>query len=267
MDYFKKVSFTIICFFICCAYTNANEIKRVRILADDSYPPYSYVEKGELKGVYIDIIRASAKLMSDKYLIRIVAVPWKRALVEVKEGREFAILPPYKHIEERSYIWPYSRPIMTENIIAFCHNNINLQKYLKQPSKQIIPPLSIGINAGYLILNETLQQAKKNNNIVIQENKSTSANIMKLYTRRIGCYLNDKFSTQWELSKMMKKTKINFNNIQEALLVMSQTAHIGYTDNKSHQYHFKNDFVSRMDKALSEIISSDKYQEIINRYK
>jgi polar amino acid transport system substrate-binding protein len=266
MDYFKKLPFTITCCLIFSFCINANEIKRVRILADDSYPPYSYIEKGELKGVYIDIIRESAKLISDKYHVRLVGVPWKRGLIEVKEGREFAILPPYKHLKARSYIWPYSRPIMTENVVAFCQKNINLKTYLKQGSSAF-QPLHVGINAGYLILNPEFQRAKKRGDILILENKSTTANIMKLSIGRIDCYLNDKLSTQWELSKMGLQKKASLHNIREALLVMSRTAHIGYTNNKNHEYEFKDDFVFHMDAALSEIIFSDKYQEIINRYK
>jgi polar amino acid transport system substrate-binding protein len=267
MDYFKIIPFTVICCLLCSTYTSATETQRVTILVDDSYPPYSYVENGELKGVYIDIVRASSKLLSSRYHVKLVAVPWKRGLSEVKEGRAFAILPPYKHIEERSYMWPYSLSIMTENVVAFCHKDIKLQEYIRQPSKTTITPLNIGINAGYLILNQYLQQAVKLNNVVIQENKSTSANIMKLYLGRIDCYLNDRFSTQWELSKLRQKRDINFDNIKEALLVMSQTAHIGYTDNENHEFYFKSDFVLRMDEALSTLMSSDKYQEIIDRYK
>ncbi len=262
-----KIIASIILFcFMLGAYASPTEVTRVTILVDDSYPPYSYVENGELKGVYIEIVRATAKLISAKYQIKLVAVPWRRGLVEIEEGREFAILPPYKHIEERSYMWPYSLPIMTESVVAYCNKGIRLQEYLRQANTKNIRPISIGINAGYLILNEELQQAVNMNHIVIQENKSTSANIMKLYLGRIDCYLNDRFSTQWEFSKLHKQRDINFNNIKEALLVMSQTAHIGYTNNKNHEFYFKNDFVLRMDKALATFMLSDTYQEIINSY-
>lgn len=258
--------FIIICSFTLNFCLNAKEIQQVTILADDSYPPYSFLENGELKGIYIDTVRESAKLMSSKYEVTIVAVPWTRGLRIIKEGKAFAILPPYQHIKKRHYIWPYSLPLMTENIVAFCHKDINLFEYISQPSEKKSSPLNIGINTAYLILNESLQQAKITNKIVIRENKSTYANIMKLYARRIDCYLNDKFSTLWQLSKMSKENHVNFDNIEENLLVMSQTAHIGYTNNKNHGFLFKNDFILSMDKALSVFISSEKYQKILSRY-
>jgi hypothetical protein len=38
---------------------------------------------------------------------------------------------------------------------------------------------------------------------------------------------------------MKKETTINFDNIKEALLVMTQTGHIGYTDASTHTFLFK----------------------------
>ena len=65
---------------------------------------------------------------------------------------------------------------------------------------------------------------------------------------------------------MTKEKSINFNNIKETLLVMSQTAHIGYTNNSTHSFVFKDDLILRMDEALSRVLSSGEYQNIINRY-
>lgn len=238
----------------------------VTILADDSYPPYSFVENGKLRGIYIDIVRKAASLVEPHYKINITAIPWKRGLREIEMGKAFALLPPYKHIQQRSYIWPYSVPLMKEHVVAFCQKGINLSEYIKPEVIKGKPPLMIGINAGYLILNKGLEKAAKIKNIIVDENKSTSSNIMKLYTKRLDCYLNDKNSTHWELSKLSKESNINFNNVREALLVMTQTAHIGYTNAPEHDFIFKDDFVLRMDEALSNLISSGAYQEIINRY-
>jgi polar amino acid transport system substrate-binding protein len=244
----------------------ATEVTQVTILADDSYPPYSFVENGKLKGIYIDIVRQAATLIESHYKINIIAIPWKRGLLEIEMGKSFALIPPYKHIQKRSYIWPYSIPLMKEHVVAFCQKGINLSKYINPTKIKKQPPLMIGINAGYLILNKKLEKAVHRKDIIISENKSTSSNIMKLYTKRLDCYFNDKNSTHWELSQLSKKSSINFENVREALLVMTQTAHIGYTNAHGHDFEFKDDFVLRMDDALSNLISSGTYQEIINQY-
>jgi polar amino acid transport system substrate-binding protein len=240
--------------------------QEVTILADDGYPPYSYSENGTAKGIYVDIVREAAKALAPHYKVNIVAYPWKRALSEMNRGTAFAILPPYQRIKERPYIWPYSVQILKEDVVAFCDKDINLLKKINAKTTEYTSPLIIGINAGYLILNNTLKRAKNDNKIVIAENKSTRANIMKLYVKRIDCYLNDKHSTYNELSNMQKETTINFDNIREALVVMIQTGHIGYSADPTKKFFFKEDFILRMDDALSRLKSSDTYQKIINDY-
>ena len=241
----------------------AAPVQRVTILADDSYPPYSFVEDGQ---IYIDIVKEAAKLIEPHYKVKIVAVPWKRGLQELQKGISFALLPPYKHIKKRSYIWPYSIPIMKESIVAFCRPGINLLEYLKPQTIKINAPLIIGINAGYLFLNKVLEIAIDKGGIVISENKSTFSNIMKLYHKRLDCYINDKLSTLWELSNIKNNKNINLDSIKEVLLVMTETAHIGYTNNPTHTFLFKGDFILRMDQALSIVMSSTEYQKILNRY-
>lgn len=109
-------------------------------------------------------------------------------------------------------------------------------------------------------------QAKKAGNIVISENKSTHSNILKLYSKRIDCYVNDRASTLWELSRASVKSSVNFDDIYEALLIMSQTAHIGYSNSKDTDFYYKGDFIKSMDIALEAFFASDEFHQIINRY-
>lgn len=266
MSIFTKIIITIICFNLFSPKLYAAPMQEVTILADDSYPPYSFVENGKLQGMYVDIVKEAAKLLEPNYKVNVVAYPWKRALHELEEGTAFALLPPYKHIEKRPYIWPYSIPIVQEVVVAFCHKDINLVEQIDPKANKSIDPLLIGINAGYLILNQELEKAEKAKKIIVRENKSTFANIMKLFFNRLDCYLNDRHSTYWELSQLTKEREINFDNIKETLVVMSQTGHIGYTSTPTHNFLFKDDFTPRMDKALSSVLSSSKYQQIVNRY-
>jgi polar amino acid transport system substrate-binding protein len=244
----------------------ANNAKQVTILADDGYPPYSYVENNELKGIYVDVVRAAAKLISKSYQVTLEGVPWKRALMQVKEGRVLGILPPYKHIADRDYIWPYSVAIMSETVVAYCQNEINIIEYFNSSSTLTLPPLplNIGINSGYIIFSEEIIKAIADKRIVVWENKSTDANIMKLQSKRLDCYLNDRLAIQYELMKLSKIHNLDFDNVSESLIVMSQTGHIGYSDNE--KFSFKSDFVLRMDKALSQVLNSAQYLKIVDQY-
>ncbi|TPH14020.1 substrate-binding periplasmic protein [Litorilituus lipolyticus] len=253
-------------FLIQSAVLQAKKIEDVVILADDSYPPYSYIENGQLKGIYVDFIHEASKLIADKYKVSIIAVPWKRALQEIKEGQALAIIPPYQHLKDRSYIWPYSKALMKERVVAFCYSDINLMEYLNMKHTNEERPLIIGINAGYMILSQELVNAINKGIVAISENKSTLSNVLKLHSRRIDCYINDRVSTLWEFSRLSLKKQISFDNIRESMVVMSQTAHIGYTNSEFHNFTYKDDFVERMDNALSQLFTSNEFQLIINRY-
>jgi len=97
-----------ICIFICLYIPRlalSSDID-VEIYADDSYPPYSYNEGGELKGIYTEILKKAFSRM-EGYKVKINAVPWKRALSYIERGKGFAIYPPYHRVEDRPYMHTY----------------------------------------------------------------------------------------------------------------------------------------------------------------
>jgi polar amino acid transport system substrate-binding protein len=246
--------------------TSAEDLKIpvVTILVDDAYPPYTYTINNELRGIYVEIVRLAAKSLSTEYKLELIPMPWKRALLETKLGNALGILPPYKHLTARPFIFPYSKPLMTEHVIAFCNKNININPYLNGES--IKPKLNIGINAGFLILGDKLTYAKKIGTVKVWENKNTQANIFKLISNRIDCYLNDKLSTLWQFQKMKtQNSSLNFNDIKESYLIMSQNAYIGYAKNYI-KLSSKNDFIKQMDLALDKLKTSGEMELVINRY-
>ncbi len=258
-----SISWTII---LSCLSVNAQQ---VTLLADDAYPPYSYIENGQAKGIYVELINKAAEKLKPYYQIKIVAVPWKRGLKALETGSAFALFPPYRHIEKRPYIWPYSIAMLSETVVAFCYKDIELSSYIYKDLENLPQPLNIGINAGYEILNKELQIAKAKGTIKVWENKDTRSNIIKLLRKRLDCYINDRFSTLWELKHLRQSSsnnELNFNEISEMLVVMTQTAHIGYSDSKNHKYPFKEDFIKRMDEALSSLYNSEDYNHILADY-
>ena len=57
----------------------------VVIYGDDDYPPYSYVENGQLKGIYTQIVREAVQAMP-QYAVQLRPVPWKRGLLMLQTG-------------------------------------------------------------------------------------------------------------------------------------------------------------------------------------
>ena len=225
---------------------------RVTILVDDSYPPYTYQANGELYGIYVDIVRQAARLLEPDYAITLQAVPWKRGLSSLESGEAFALIPPYIHIKKRPFIWPYSVALQEEVVVAFCNQGVSLKSL---PHIKPERSYNIGINAGYMILDEELMQSQKLGYIKIWENKSTRSNIEKLAMARIDCYVNDRLSTFLGINKLAHiAPDLDTSRFVEDKVLMRRTAHIGYLKGYDDRYPFKHDFIKKMDKALQQVI-------------
>lgn len=67
----------------------------------EEYPPYEFIEDGEVKGINIDLIREAFRRMG---LIPFFEPrPWKRALLELKEGNILALSSGFKTPEREEF--------------------------------------------------------------------------------------------------------------------------------------------------------------------
>nr|WP_290444401.1 transporter substrate-binding domain-containing protein [Pseudoalteromonas sp. XMcav2-N] len=240
------------CFFASAIVRAASPIP-VTILADDSYPPYSYVQDGKLVGIYPTLILEAAKLIKEEYLVELRPIPWKRGVAALEHGEAFALMPPYIHLDTRPYIWPYSVPLKQEEVVAFCNPGVTLQNITQRDDE--LAPINVGLNAGFLILDDALKRARKAGHIIVWENKNTRANIIKLFKKRIDCYINDRLSTLIGISDLQDQLpSLTAQSFVEDRVVLSRSAHIGYLKGYEGKYPFKADFIAKMDEALNTVL-------------
>ncbi|KZN42671.1 transporter substrate-binding domain-containing protein [Pseudoalteromonas luteoviolacea] len=231
---------------------------RVTILVDDSYPPYSYVSNGYLYGIYVEQVKLAARQLADHYQITLEAIPWKRGVAAMESGEAFALMPPYIHKDKRPYIWPYSVSLGEEAVVAFCNQGITLKNILKR--KPQLEPINIGINAGFLILDDELAVAREKGLIKIWENKDTKSNIKKLSKNRLDCYLNDRLSTVMGVEALKSELQtLDMSQFQEDKIVLTRTAHIGYTKENGERFPYKLDFIEKMNEALR-VVQANNHQ-------
>lgn len=235
-------------------FVNSNyavSAEKIRIITDDDYPPYSYLENGKLKGIYIDLMKRASEQLSPDYEIQLVPLPWKRALKLIEEGSEFAILPPYRHEEARPFISQYSVVIGIEQVVVLCHKNIKLNEYFSEKTQRPMP-LRLGINSGYLLLNEKYTQAVKSARISLESNKSTLLNIEKLLRRRIDCYINDRSSIMKALQ--MSEFTLSEGNQDSFIIkevISSQSAHLGFSKEYLAQNPQSRHFIIKLNNAIT----------------
>lgn len=240
--------------FLPLQHLQAQPPQQVVILVDDSHPPYTYLHKGELTGIYVDLVKEAANLLKNDYTIKLQPIPWKRGIDSLKQGREFAILPPYKHKVDRYFISPYSIALQTEVVQAFCNPGFSLKNI--EHNLLTAPPINVGLNAGFLVLDDALKRAEKQGKIKRWENKSTLSNIIKLAKKRIDCFISEKLSFQYGVQKIQyTDPEIDLTEFIDDKIIFEHTAHIGYLKDADDNYPFKDDFIEKMDKALQSVIN------------
>ena len=89
------------------------------------YPPYYYLEKGQLKGICVDIVNEVSNRMG--IVIKYEQYPWKRMLYFGKTGKVDAVMPLFKTKERQQYLYFLNNRLAYEenNFFAYKKSNID----------------------------------------------------------------------------------------------------------------------------------------------
>ncbi|MBV8657795.1 MAG: transporter substrate-binding domain-containing protein [Burkholderiales bacterium] len=238
--------------------------EKVTLYGDDDYPPYSYVENGQFKGIYVDFLKRVATRLAGSYDVDLKPIPWKRGLAMLEYGDAVALFPPYLR-KERTYIQPYSETIYTEKVVIVCNDQA-----MNKPRKTFpddFGDVTMGVNAGFQLA-DNFVNARKAGKIKVEEVKGTDANLEKLASNRIGCYANDRLSTQYTLKKMKTGphdtpviTNLHLNEVYE---LSSEDVFVGYSLRNMAPY--KADFIDKLNASILEARKSGAMSKLIGAY-
>jgi polar amino acid transport system substrate-binding protein len=232
----------------------------VELFGDDSYPPYSYLENGEFKGIYVELLRRAGQKL-DGFELKLTPVPWKRGIRMSEAGEAFGLFPPYRRAE-RGWIDRYSVALLSERLVLFCNSEV-LQKKPRATFPADFKGLVIGINRGFKPWAKRSVQTLK-----IEEGAGNQVNLRKLAKARIDCYANDALAVRSTLALMKQEPgalpEILHLQLQEALELSFETAHIAYSGQAAPAY--KTRFIQQLDAALLELQNSGELRRIIERY-
>lgn len=226
--------------------------QEVIIYGDNSYPPYSYMEKGEAKGIYVDILTKAFDKMTN-YKITIKMIPWKRGIYYIKRGNAFALFPPYYSKERLSWM-EFSEPIIKEEIAVFGKEK-KLQGKTKWPEDFYGD--TIGINSGfglYTLGGKKFGDAVKNGKIKIDAMGGNRTNLKKLNKDRFDFYINDKLV---DIS--------SHPTIKRGMVIHTNDGHLGFTQ-QNKQYTFSKEFQDEFNTIINDMKSSGEIQKILEDY-
>lgn len=239
----------------------------VTVLCDASYPPYSYAENGEAKGLYSDILRAAFARMPG-YRVSIRPVPWPRGLAALEKGTAFALFPPYYRPVERPWM-DYSRPILEESVVAFVRSELAQQRAIED-FPAAYAGLRIGLNRGFNIIAAPDYKRMLAAGQVQQSYASDNrTNLLQLKRQRIDVYINDRLSILWELQQMRDQHLLGNTGLDwlvEGPRLSSEHGHLGYTRLNPQAYAYKQDFMQRLDQVLLDLEADGSIARLAAHY-
>ncbi len=165
--------------------------QKVKILFDESYPPYAYKLKSpglkgndKAGGIYSAIIKRIFKDPSLKdYKLVLKSAPWKAGLTKMEKGKELALFPPYFRPKERPYMNPYSAPILDEEVVLMCRKEIAEKMHGKKwPEDFVKEKIKIARNRGFSYTSLGTEAVKliKLKKLKLTEGSSTRASFMMM---------------------------------------------------------------------------------------
>lgn len=239
----------------------------VTILCDAGYPPYSYAEGDQAKGLYHDILRAAFARMPE-YRVHIRPMPWARGLAELAKGRALALYPPYYRPGERPWM-DYSRPILREKLVVFVRAEV-ARTLPDGRFPHAYGGLRIGQNRGFInILDQNYQLMLARGELRQIYGKDNRTNLAMLYRGRLDAYINDRRAVLWELERMQRDGVFGekaLDWIVEGPWLSGEEGHLGYTRVNPSAYPYKDDFKQRLDAILADLEREGSIVRLAKRY-
>lgn len=85
------------------------------VMVAEEFPPFSYLEEGEYKGIDVDILKEASKRLGVE--IKIQFYPWARAMAKVKKGEANAIFGVYRNSDREQYFYYADEPLSYETAV------------------------------------------------------------------------------------------------------------------------------------------------------
>jgi polar amino acid transport system substrate-binding protein len=237
----------------------------VTIYTDDSLRPYSFIENGEVKGIYINIIKAVFDKMQG-YNVKIVAVPWKRGKKLMESGNGFGLATAYFHGHDWPYLYPYSLPFASDVLNVYCNQDTLNHDRPVWPDDY--KNLRIGRPSGYCGFGgPKFDKMVKEKKITLEESKGAVTQILKLGSGRVDCIIMDQTTFHVGYQKTIHDGRF-LSTWKEPVLgveISRNEVYIGYSKKaiQSGNYPFHMDFRQKFDSELFKMIRSGERDKIL----
>ncbi len=219
------------------------------------FPPYNYLENGELVGASTEVIQTLFKEMG--HTTRIISLPFKRAQTFINDG-EAAVIFTYTHSPKRRETAYLSNPISYINGVFFKRkkDNITWQEY------KDLSDLRVGASGGYYYP-EPFIKAIKDNDIDASFVYRKDPDLINLRMLNLG--RTDVFICELNVCGfLMNKYAPEFNEIDYINKPTGsiRSFHVGFSKKWPGSEKLRDEFNVQLDKVLAK----GKLQKIFEKY-
>lgn len=245
-----KILFTsILLLFGSTSMASSDSIDDYKIMTED-YPPFNYIEGGDLRGVSVEIFDLTLKnLNSTKTSKDFEVLPWSRGY-SIIQSQDNTILFSMTKTAERENMFKWVGPIAPTRIAIMGLKS----KGIKISNLKDLENYKIGVvrdDIGELLLLSS-DIPKKN----IKEVIKLDSNIYKLNTGRIDLISYEENVLKWNLKKQRK----NISDY-ETLFIL-QESEVFYAFNKNTPDYL----IKQVQEAFDNVRSSPEYAKILSKY-
>ncbi|TDF35631.1 transporter substrate-binding domain-containing protein [Alteromonadaceae bacterium M269] len=251
------------------SFWSVAEPTKVTFYADDSYPPYSYIENGKAKGVYADIIEAISADLPD-YEIELVAANWEVGKAKVESGEILGLVGAYFHAHDWPYMYPYSYPLNQETVVTVCGENTFNKETREWPVEY--KGLLVGNVAGYDgWLGGEVRTEENTSYANFLEVPSAELALKMVVKDRIDCTLFEKSVFHWTFKNLRDSKQFSTTTDETphiTSIITGETVHIGYSVKalKENKFPFADDLLKKLDIKLHQMRRAGTLKEIQMQY-
>jgi polar amino acid transport system substrate-binding protein len=219
-------------------------------------PPYGYKDKkGVIRGLHVDLVREALRRM--KCDVRLIDMPWSRAIIELEHGR-LDILPGAGNTKERREFAIFSKPSNSARNILFLTTE-SAKEYRHTKLADII---------GTKFRLSTARNASRGDEYdALLANPQFTSHLTYVRTPMIGWLMMEKNRIEGqiedELAGLYKIKEMGLEHlIKPSKLITSNDADYVAFSKKTNDVAFVNSF----DAALSAMLADGTYKETLKRY-
>lgn len=215
------------------------------------YPPYEYSENGQIKGIAVEILKETFKIMGHEVNIEIW--PWARSIEMVKNGEADGIFTFFKSSEREGFVHFSKEMIVNQKISLWVKKGSKIEfngdlSSLHKFSFGVVRKTSYG---------DKFDNAVKDGTLKVYEAYTIEECIKQLVNNRIDIWVSNNDGALFEL----KKYGLN-SDVKKLMPPIQDTpSYVAFSKKRNHEV-LRNDF----DKALAKLKKSGKYDEIMKKY-